>query len=60
MTSDRRCHRKNLGETLGVHDYGFFFFGLPPFLPLILACSFPASVVGPVDGPPCHLQRPDQ
>jgi hypothetical protein len=42
-----------------IHDYGFCFFGLPPFLPLIRACSFPSSVVGPLEQQPCHLHRPE-
>lgn len=38
--------------------YDFGFRGLPPRLPLMRACSFPASVFGPVDSPPWNLQRP--
>lgn len=43
---------------LGIYGSGFCFFGLPPFLPLMRDCSLPASVFGPVEQPPCHLQRP--
>lgn len=39
-----------------LHDFGLH--GLPPHLPLMRACSFPASVLGPVDNPPWNLQRP--
>lgn len=41
-----------------IHLYDFGFLGRPPFRPLMRACSFPASVVGPVEHPPCHLHRP--
>lgn len=48
----------SLVDFLRSHGFGFAFLGLPPFLPLILDCSLPASVFGPVDSPPCHLHRP--
>lgn len=41
-----------------LYKTGFGSFGLPPFRPLMRDCSLPASVFGPVEQPPCHLQRP--
>jgi len=35
-----------------------FSFGRPPFLPLRRLAAFPFLVFGPVDKPPCSLQRP--
>jgi len=32
--------------------------GRPPLRPLTRDCSLPASDFGPVEQPPCHLQRP--
>lgn len=35
-----------------------FFFGRPPFLPLRRLAALPRWVFGPVEKPPCSLQRP--
>jgi prophage regulatory protein len=58
LNTHRTCRvlASETSTSFSIYDLGIF--GLPPFRPLILDCPLPASLVGPVEAPPCHLQRP--